>query len=690
MMNVDSSAQCNQKNFYNNTYTHADQPSHSLHSSRAHTPTLQDLFDMNGLDMQQSNQNVSMDVLDNLMANASSNSNNGSSPMSTSTASGSQPNQQALIEQQMRLNQLQQLYQLQTQIFQQQIELLSGQSTFGPLSMNMMMDPSRSRDQQQYLPTPAASADLPPQPSPDFVPPMLLQSSSSSQAPPQIQAYNQHPPFMQNNSLQNQLPNPHSQHGTIPSAPHSAPANIVFPNIRGHLGGGSGSNMNSPYGPLPSPADLEFDEMSPLTSPWLGAYNATPSSNTPVPSSNQNQQQGLTDQSVLQPDMSTGMKRRTRTASPGSDEASGSRGRSTRKRQAGVPRLPQPHPPPSSRKATNALRGGTKSANSTPVFPSTHGPIPLTANRPNTRRSATVINGDIPGDSPSPVDLSMPPPAAPATAQQAQLEFLLTNNNPSPTGETPMESNDQPILPVTPSSIMNLGRLGTQSSLTPPIQKPSKKPARQRSATVNSNAASERTPLISPALKPIRPASNTSNTRGSTSPAGPSPAVSFQGQQPPLQVRKTSHKAAEQKRRDSLKFSFDDLRILLPPIPLPSEEGFPDEPILPGAMPPRGPPKGNADGPNRGVSKLQLLRCGNDYIRRLKGRVERRDVEIDLLRREINRLRLAVGSHPEMDEEEETIDMDKDLDACEASLGPLGRSSAGAMDGDEVDDDGGD
>ena len=164
----------------------------------------------------------------------------------------------------------------------------------------------------------------------------------------------------------------------------------------------------------------------------------------------------------------------------------------------------------------------------------------------------------------------------------------------------------------------------------------------------------------------------------------------MQGQQPPLQVRKTSHKAAEQKRRDSLKSSFDDLRILLPPIPLPSEEGFLDEPILPGAMPPRGPPKGNVDGPNRGVSKLQLLRCGNDYIRRLKGRVERRDMEIDILRKEIGSLRLSMGSHLEMDEEGECVELDKDLDACEAVLGPLGRGSNGGIDGDEADDDGGD
>ena len=163
----------------------------------------------------------------------------------------------------------------------------------------------------------------------------------------------------------------------------------------------------------------------------------------------------------------------------------------------------------------------------------------------------------------------------------------------------------------------------------------------------------------------------------------------MQGQQPPLHVRKTSHKAAEQKRRDSLKTTFDELRMLLPPIPLPSEEGFPDEPILPGAMPPRGPPKGNIDGPNRGVSKLQLLRCGNDYIKRLKGRVERRDTEIDKLRKEIGRLRLVVGTEAEVDEGDK-IDLEQDLDACEATLGPLGRVLNGQGENDDGDYDGAD
>lgn len=147
--------------------------------------------------------------------------------------------------------------------------------------------------------------------------------------------------------------------------------------------------------------------------------------------------------------------------------------------------------------------------------------------------------------------------------------------------------------------------------------------------------------------------------------------------QPPVVIKKTSHKDAEQKRRDSLKTSFDDLRLLLPPIPLPSEEGN-AEPLLPGAMPPRGPPRPGG-GPNTSVSKLQLLRYGNDYIRVLKGRVERRDVEIEKLRTEIQRLCLLV---PEgVDGGTCNLDLDFDLDAHEGST--ISSSISDILEGDE-------
>jgi len=174
--------------------------------------------------------------------------------------------------------------------------------------------------------------------------------------------------------------------------------------------------------------------------------------------------------------------------------------------------------------------------------------------------------------------------------------------------------------------------------------------------------------------------------------------------QPVVQIRKTSHKAAEQKRRDSLKTTFDDLRGLLPPIPLPSDDNFPDEQrvLPPGALPPRGPPKAGADGPNKGVSKLQLLMCGNDFIRQLKGRVQRRDEEIAKLRREVARLRVVAGGcagmgmgigEGEMEGDYE-LDLERDLDAVE-SLGSssglfVGRGSSLVLVDDEADEDMGD
>lgn len=149
------------------------------------------------------------------------------------------------------------------------------------------------------------------------------------------------------------------------------------------------------------------------------------------------------------------------------------------------------------------------------------------------------------------------------------------------------------------------------------------------------------------------------------------------------------------------------MRRLLPPITFADEDETPvlskdgsrkkDEvipvrgPLPPGALPPRGPPKAGGEGPNKGVSKLQLLICGNQYIRTLKGRVERRDGEIARLRREVGRLRrktatlegrmeaMRMDGHVgggmdvdlllgEEDEEEfDDIDLERDLDDVEGN-----------------------
>ncbi|KAI0942077.1 hypothetical protein AcW1_009602 [Taiwanofungus camphoratus] len=620
-MNLDSGAQNqHQKDFIHSLFP----PESNRDAELFHSHSSGQQSSMNFQSALANHMPVSMDVLESLM-----NTQDGSGQHGLSTQSQATP--QMLLEQQLRLNQLQQLQQLQNQIFQQQIELLSGQGSL----MSMPPPNDRQRDQSQYgLPTPASSTELRAQQSPDFVSPMILHSNNVAMGNMQ----------QSNQPLPEYLP----QH-MIPPTPHSAPANLVF--------------QTSPPLPLPSPAELEFGDISPLTSPWLGAYNTAQGAASNVRNS--------------QPVPPVGNKRRSASSS---DDESAAATKPSRKRQLPAVRTSSRAPAAPKR----ASLRGTRSANSTPLFPATARPGAF-GGGPNP--------GDIPGDTPSPIELPpMPPPAqfppsAPTSMQGPSVPSGSASPTPASAVTSPMSVSAPPahMTPVTPASIMNLGRLGINSTLAPPraVQDSSgakrkdasskgKSPTRTNPTTEPSKAPrankASNVPIISPSLKPIRPAGNTP-VMGT-----PSPSTAFS--QPVVQIRKSSHKAAEQKRRDSLKTSFDDLRILLPPIPLPSDEGYPDEPVLPGAMPPRGPPKGNAEGPNRGVSKLQLLRCGNEFIKILKGRVERRDEEIDTLRREIVRLRLLVGE--DAAEAGEVLDLNRDLDAGEATA-----------EGDDADEEGG-
>lgn len=119
-----------------------------------------------------------------------------------------------------------------------------------------------------------------------------------------------------------------------------------------------------------------------------------------------------------------------------------------------------------------------------------------------------------------------------------------------------------------------------------------------------------------------------------------------------LESRRTSHKAAEQKRRDSLKFCFDELRGMLPAITLDDDvpggsmlgpdgliedqdqEGFSIEEV--GDLE-------SARIANRAISKVALLRHSNEYLVRLKHRMGRRDRDLALCRREIMDLRARLG-----------------------------------------------
>ena len=145
---------------------------------------------------------------------------------------------------------------------------------------------------------------------------------------------------------------------------------------------------------------------------------------------------------------------------------------------------------------------------------------------------------------------------------------------------------------------------------------------------------------------------------------------------PPLtegETRKSSHKIAEQRRRDSLKSGFDELRLLLPPINTEALDAETGEP-LPGSSAPRLLPKSTLvpdDNPNRGVSKVALLKFSNEYIVRLHDKVEKRDNYIDKLRDEIRRLRIGEGEEVRGDDGEDLLEMDMlegeedDLDGSE-------------------------
>ncbi|KAH8828863.1 hypothetical protein DL96DRAFT_1595819 [Flagelloscypha sp. PMI_526] len=452
-------------------------------------------------------------------------------------------NPQALLEQQIRLSQFQQLQQLQNQIF-------SNSQT-----PEMIREPPSP---YHGLPTPGPSNELRAQSnSMDFVSPMMLDYMDPSRSRPQTH------PEMQMDLMHQPLPPQHRPAPPPHFHPRSAPADIAF---GGH------------------PSDMDFDVVS---------------ADKPI---------GL--------DPITTMLQAS-----SSDE---------------MPAKKKHSPAVRPTTSTSTRSRASRSTNSTPLM---HG------------RRASLIG--VPGDTPSPVDLSMPPPAS--------------NGTPHRTEQTPEHNaHEHSILPVTPASIMNMSRprIDTQSS---------------SSNSAQDEAAKGRSPAKSrpSARTSARKASNASATAGSSQLKNILPVLHFQpslltatGGQP---VKKTSHKAAEQKRRDAMKSTYDELRILLPPIPLPNS------PSSPSSLPPRGPPKSGGDGPNKGVSKLQLLICAKQHIKTLNRRVERRDAEIDALRAEVRRLRLVSGSLDDWIEELDEVEKEERENASRMYL----EAGEGGEDDDE-------
>lgn len=203
--------------------------------------------------------------------------------------------------------------------------------------------------------------------------------------------------------------------------------------------GSASAPANIAFQSFPSPSDLDI---SPLTSPWLEAHPYPPN-HRPA----------------------------KRTASPsGEDSARVSRKRCT------------PIVPASTKAPRNA-----RSATATPLLRSTRG-----------RRNSTVNETD----SPSPVELAMPPPAPPKNPSSPPS--VSTNASAMSAQE------DVRITPVTPASIMNLGRLSVSSSLAPvarPLRTDKGKDPAKTKDVVSAHKGSRRAglPLISPGPKPILP-----------------------------------------------------------------------------------------------------------------------------------------------------------------------------------------
>lgn len=287
---------------------------------------------------------------------------------------------------------------------------------------------------------PGSSTELRPQQNTDYVSPMILQYMDSPQGTYQNRGLDNMTSLHQQHSLDSQY---------VPRGSTSAPAHIAF--------------RTSPFNHLPSPTDLDFD-ISPLTSPWLGAHQQT-----------------------MPPRQSS----HKRTASPSGDESI----TPSRKRQS--PAIRPTNPTIIAKRATRC----SKSTNSTPLLRST---------RPH-RKDST---GDGVGDTPSPVDLTMPPPAPPSN----QFSSSASSSSASLDKRATPSSLNAHLTPVTPASIMNLGRLGINSSLAPPARdsNPSRVDTKGKGITrpkLNTEAPVRGKPpkkspagaLLSPSLKAILP-----------------------------------------------------------------------------------------------------------------------------------------------------------------------------------------
>lgn len=233
-----------------------------------------------------------------------------------------------------------------------------------------------------------------------------------------------------------------------------------------------------------------------------------------------------------------------------------------------------------------------------------------------------------------------------------------------------------PVTPVTPASIMNLGAtvggwpglsphlhgvdpagtghaaphdvMGPMPSVSlPPAQEQPTVDPRNRYAGVKLNSATMEA-LARMAAKPhyldgrgkdfVSTAAKAKAAAEAAAASGNLPDV----EEPP-EARRSSHKIAEQKRRDALRNCLEDMRRILPPIHTSEEEEAerrPGEGHIGGQ---RG-TTFDPENPNKGISKVALLRRSNEYMLTLHERIKRRDGAIELLADAMTKVRSLVDT----------------------------------------------
>ncbi|TIA86106.1 hypothetical protein E3P99_03793 [Wallemia hederae] len=292
-------------------------------------------------------------------------------------------------------------------------------------------------------------------------------------------------------------------------------------------------------------------------------------------------------------------------------------------------------------------RGATSEAKANKVRPSpVMKPVSSKLRKSSIKQEENTGSSD---NSLSPINLdldaaAMPPPPPPPTSTS-------TSTSAPASASTSQQTVDATKLaPVTPASIMNMS---------------SSSGANFGSATESTHSSGTATPSshnyvhASPSLTPIIPGMNMtprdfaslslqadSNYANILTGRSTNPKL-IELAQTEVQdngSKRMSHKVAEQRRRDSLKHSFDDLRGLLPPVVDDDDTGGLSEGRLDLRLEMKDIDSAQI---NKGVSKVVLLKLANDYISILNHRVGRRDNIIAGLRNEVAELRGATASQEE-------------------------------------------